>query len=295
MNCTYKNKRNKLIVWACIQLGVIMFMLVLPLLFNLCQDTNKKVFAEPIEFTKLSQQIDTIAVKQHEMRDVSVLVGTRRGSGSGTVISCVKQQTKNIWEYRVLTNAHVVYTRFSRQLVGVDAITGKIKTEIVDTGCYVTTFNHNNNTHSTYAATVMEEDLIYDLAMLSFESSEKIAVAKLATDEMLQMVRVFDPIYAIGCQLSGSPTPTSGIISQITAGKNGEKKWIIYSNTAQIAPGSSGGGLFKKYNDHYYLIGIPFSLAIAPNGQIIPHLAHAISIGTAREFINRNLISCQEK
>ena len=106
---------------------------------------------------------------------------------------------------------------------------------------------------------------------------------------MLKQVRVFDEVFAIGCQFGQAPIPTVGIISQILTENNRDKKWIIYRSTAQISPGSSGGGLFREYDGHYYLIGSPYRIWVADNGQIIPHLSYSISLEVAIDFINKNL------
>lgn len=237
---------------------------------------------------KEAKSIDEIAIKQKEMRDTVVLVRTIRGSGSGTIIESITTDNEDIFEYRVLTNAHVTHSRFFTYLTGADSITGKIKIETVDTGCEIITFDYKNRGWENHNADVIAENIIYDLAMLSFVSSQKFAVAKIADDDMLKQVRVFDEVFAVGCQFGRAPTPTIGIISQILIGTCGEQQWILYGSTAQITPGSSGGGLFKEYGNHYYLVGIPYRTAVAYNGQFIPHLSYAISIATAIKFIDKN-------
>ena len=236
--------------------------------------------------------VDEIALKQKEMRDTTVLIQTNQGSGSGTIIDCLETDTDGIFEYVVLTNAHVTYSRFITILRKVDSLTGRVKTERVDTGCRIIAFNHTERDWFPYNTTVVAEDMQYDFSLLAFRSEHNFSVAKIADEDMLGQVRVFDEIFAVGCQLGRAPAPTTGIVSQIITGNNGEKEWVIYGNTAQITPGSSGGGLFKKYDGHYYMIGIPFRVAIAGNGQIIPHLSHAISIGVARDFIDENAVTC---
>jgi len=236
--------------------------------------------------------VDEIKLKQREMRDTAVLIQTRRGSGSGTIIDRLETDIDGLYEYLVITNAHVTYGRFVTILRRVDSITGKVKTERIDTGCSIIDFDHTDKDWFPHRTTVIAEDMQYDFALLSFRSKHELAVARVASDDMLSDVRVFDEIFAMGCQLGKIPSPTIGIISQILTDNNGEKEWVIYGNTAQITPGSSGGGLFKKYDGHYYMIGITFRAAIAGNGQIIPHLAHTISIGVARDFINQNAVTC---
>ena len=235
--------------------------------------------------------IDKIELKQKEMRDTIVLVKTRRGSGSGTIIDRIDTDTENVFEYRVLTNAHVIHSRFVRYLRGVNSITGRIKTEIVDTGCEIITFDHKNKKWDIYVTNIVSEDVSLDLAILSFISSQELSVAITATRDMLKQVRVFDEVFAIGCQLGKAPSPTTGIVSRILTGTNNKQKWIVYGSTTQISPGSSGGGLFKEYDDHYYLIGIPYIIATTNNGQFVTHLSSAISIMTAKNFIDKNSVS----
>ncbi|MEE9573240.1 MAG: serine protease, partial [Candidatus Neomarinimicrobiota bacterium] len=213
--------------------------------------------------------LDEIVLKLKEMRDPTVSVQTHRGSGSGTIINIINTDMKDIFEYHVLTNAHVTHSRFFTYLRGVDSITGKIQIETIDTGCIVTTFDHPNKTCEYHNTKVIAENIVHDLAILSFVSDQKFNVAKIANNDMLEQIRVFDEVFAIGCQLGRNPTPTVGIVSQILTGTHGEQEWILYGSTAQITPGSSGGGLFKRYDDHYYLIGVPYSLAVANNGQFI--------------------------
>jgi len=248
---------------------------------------------EVVEVVELPivEPVDEIALKQNEMRDTIVLVTTQNGSGSGTIIDQLETEEEGVYEYRVLTNSHVTYSRFKRFLKGVDGITGKLDIQIIDTGCGIIVFDYENQAWATTRAEVIAENNIYDLSLLSFKSKDVLPVARVADDQMLSQVRVFDDVFAIGCQLGRAPTPTSGIISQIMKGTNGRQEWVIYGTTSEITPGSSGGGLFKKYDGHYYLIGIPYKIAVAGNGQMIPHLAHAISIITARNFLDENAVT----
>lgn len=234
---------------------------------------------------------DEIQLKQREMRDTTVLVRTHRGSGSGTIVDCLEIDDSGVFKYRVLTNAHVTRTRFVTTLLSVNSLTGKVEIEEIDIGCEITVFDHQNMDLFQYKTEVIAENIRYDLALLLFQTTQKLATARLASDNMLDRVRVFDEVFTMGCQLGRDPIPTTGIISQILTGNNGEKQWVIYGNTAQVTPGTSGGALFKKYNNHYCMIGIPFMIAVANNGQFVPHLSYAISIDTARDFINQNVIT----
>lgn len=250
-----------------------------------------KIEAEANPIVETPAVEDEILLKQREMRDTVTFVKTIVGSGSGTIIDRLDTDTENMYEYRVLTNAHITHSRFISRLKKVDAITGKVETQIVDMGCQIVIFNHQEGSRYDYKAIIIIEDTVNDLALLSFNSDRELDVAKIAREEMLKQVRVFDEVFVVGCQFGETPIPTIGIISQIRRGTNNEKEWVVYLSTAQIAPGSSGGGLFKKYDGHYYLIGIPYRVGQLDNGQIIPHLSLAISMSMARNFIDQNSVS----
>lgn len=239
------------------------------------------------------EQPQNISIKQQEMLDTIVSVRTVNGNGSGTIIDVWETESKNVFEYIVLTNYHVTNSRFIERLLSVDSITGKIKTARINNGCNIVVLNPTDNNWYRYTANIIAEDPGYDLAMISFISDKQLSVALVADTKMLKQVRVFDEVFAVGCQLGGPPSPTTGIISQIIKGSYKQKEWILYGSTTQVSPGSSGGGLFKEYEGHYYLIGIPFMLLEADSGQFVPHLARAISISNAADLIDTNTVKCQ--
>lgn len=255
------------------------------------EDQHPGIVVEQTVEEQAVESVDKIALKQSEMLNTIVLVLTRNESGSGTIIDLLETNDKDKYKYLVLTNAHVTHPRFIKQLFGIDSITGKRKTKTIDTGCRVITFNHKEKDWKNYTAKVVSENVAQDFALLSFVSEEKLDVARVPTPDMLEQIRVFDEVFAVGCQLGRNPTPTFGIISQILYGNNKEKGWLIYGTTAQITPGSSGGGLFREYDGHYYLIGIPYKIALAEKGQMIPHLSFAISMTKAIDFIEQNRVS----
>ncbi len=236
------------------------------------------------------KKVDQIAVKQHEMLGPVVRVGTRMSSGSGTIYEKVETEVDGTFEYLVLTNQHTTKMRMIFSFNS-DFIFGKLIKIPIDTGCSIVVFDQNKRETKKFTAKVVAEDVYLDLAILSFRSSQQIPVALLATDEMLKDVRVFDDVFAVGCQLGMRPTPTFGIVSEVISGVTRKVEWMLYGTTSPITYGSSGGGLFKEYDGHYYLIGIPFRVAITQNYQVMPHLGNAISLFTARKFLDNNMVS----
>ncbi len=235
--------------------------------------------------------VNEVTLKQKEMLNTTVIVRTRSGSGSGIIIGCSNSNTVNLFKYHVLTSAHVIYSKFAEFLREVDSITGKVKIEVVDTGCEICIFDYQKQNWNNYNAKLVVENIGYDLAILSFVSKQELAVVKIANGDMLKQVRVFDEIFVVGCPFGFTPMPTTGIVSEILTETNNGQERIIYGSTAQIVPGSSGGGLFKKYAGKYYLIGIPYKVVTTQSGQMISHLSYAISMITAGDFIDQSLVT----
>lgn len=223
------------------------------------------------------------ATKRQEMLYTSVFVSAETLDGSGTIIGKVDTEMNGVFRYSVLTNEHVTRGRFVPD--------PKSQSHRLDKGCIVWTFDHVNGTYEPYPASVIAENKEVDIALLAFNSSEMLSIAKFATQEILDRIGVFDEVFAIGCNLKDDfPGPTVGIISLVHTERMGIVDVIVYSNTAQIVPGASGGGLFKEHDGHYYLIGIPFRLDVLDGGQLVPHLAEAISLSAVENLIHKNAV-----
>lgn len=221
--------------------------------------------------------------KRQEMLYTSVFISTETVNGSGTIIGKTKTGMDGVFRYSVLTNEHVVMGRFVPD--------PKSPSKRIDKGCIVWTFDHTQMSFEPYPASVIAENKVIDIALLAFNSSEVLVVAKFATQTTLDDLSVFDEVFAIGCNLKDNfPGPTIGIISLIYTEQMGETNVTFYANTAQIVPGASGGGLFREKDGHYYLIGIPFRLYMLDNDQLLPHLAEAISISAVKNLIHKNTV-----
>jgi len=279
---------NKLKIIGGIILSLVLFAIPFLMFLDVLQlqsaGANKSQFTTQVEIYP-----DLILLKQTEMLNTIVHVSTYFASGSGTIINRThndskNQQTKNVSIYSILTNAHVIEDRNIKILVGADGLRGEPLFLTIDYEVIITAFRTNGKVAVCGSAVVVTESEILDLAILTFETDVDLPVANLPSCEMLDQIRIFDEVYAVGCQLGRPPLPTDGIISSIVGTANGH---ITYTSNAQIAGGSSGGGLFKKYGGHYYLIGVPFSAPFARNGQFLPHLASAISLVSANEMIKQ--------
>jgi S1-C subfamily serine protease len=109
-----------------------------------------------------------------------------------------------------------------------------------------------------------------DSALLVIESDAAFAAgAKLAPRSVIDDVRIFDRVYAVGCPLGNDPVPTPGEISTNRHDVDGDEYWMINASTYI---GNSGGGIFDA--DTHELLGI-FS-KIYTHGSlrptIVPHM-----------------------
>jgi len=275
-----------------ITLALTVFLIVFGMVFGISTTLRIHKIEKDSEFIETNCLLaENGNLKSQEMLDTIVLVETHRGGGSGTIISKIETENSKGFKYFVLTNAHVTTPRFFTGITKADAITGKVTVETIDTGCCISVRDKTLQDWRQYGATVTAEDVELDLAILSFNSDEELSTAKIATKRMTDDINVFDTVFSVGCQLGMPPTPTEGIISRIRHGENEGSPWVVYHNTSPIAVGSSGGGMFKEYDGHYYLIGIPFSRAMVHFGIGVPHLAEAISIETAKPLIDSCMVS----
>jgi len=224
--------------------------------------------------TQKKAYLESSNYKSKEMLRPVVRLETVMGAGSGVIIY------KNINTYYVITNYHVIDLSLNRTLY-VDGLRGI--SSYIDQNPDITVHCFHNDNAEPLCAKVIAESKRLDLALLSFESYEALDVARIAGVEVINSIDTFDTVYAVGCQLAIYPMPTQGIISRII----NEQYFVGFNNSAQITPGSSGGGVFKLYKNHYYLIGISNKVAVNYY-QIFSHYAYAISAKSIYKFLHDN-------
>lgn len=225
-------------------------------------------------------------INKMKMLNVVVKIEHMLGGGSGVIIYREYIVEDDLYVYYVISNEHVTNDRFISKLE-VDGIRGRYQIITTDPGVIVTVFNNDDTYCTEYDAEVIVEEPLYDLALMKFTTQDYISdIAKLSDTEVVSDSKIFDPVYAVGCQLGELVIPTEGIISAFID----ENDLSLIIHTAHILPGSSGGGLFKKYNGQYHLIGLPFAVRWY-NFQIIPHYSYAISVEMIYRFLNDNDMS----
>lgn len=177
--------------------------------------------------------------------------------GSGTIVfSGPNKKNKNINETYVLTSYHVV------------------RNILADTP----SAKHTGFDVTIYLAT---EKLIVKGRMVASEPKIDAALVKLDTERQLpnvanvlprdetDEVRVWDPVYAVGCPLGNDPVPSKGEVSSLHNELNGANYWMVNAPTYF---GNSGGGIYRA--DTRQLIGVFSKIYTHGKGQpvVVPHM-----------------------
>jgi S1-C subfamily serine protease len=108
--------------------------------------------------------------------------------------------------------------------------------------------------------------------------------ARLASRSALAEVRVFDPIYAVGCPLGNDPIPTLGEVAATQHVVDGQSYWMV---SAPTYIGNSGGGIFDAQT--HELIGIFSKIYThgATRSTIVPHMGLATPMPVVYEWLDR--------
>jgi S1-C subfamily serine protease len=123
-----------------------------------------------------------------------------------------------------------------------------------------------------------------DLALLRLRTVHELRnVARLASRESLRSIRVFTPIYAVGCPLGHDPLPTLGEVATLNKEVNGERFWMMNAPTIF---GNSGGGVFHRETRE--LIGVSV-MVCTYDGAVstpVPHLGIMVSLETVYDWLD---------
>ena len=197
----------------------------------------------------------------------SVQITGRGGVGGGTLLYSRPGHTY------VITAYHVVQKASSKHL--------KEKTSAIDVRLY----DDRGALLDTLDGVLAAHDPKKDLALLRLKTDRIFPrVARLASRETLDTVRVFDPIYAVGCPLGHDPLPTLGEISTLRKDVSGENFWMMNAPTIY---GNSGGGIFHRETRE--LIGVS-AMVCTYDGVVsmpVPHLGILVSLDTVYDWLDK--------
>lgn len=212
------------------------------------------------DFDDLRSRLDTRDVRAL-YRDVlapSVQVSAKSGVGGGTLLYSRPGHSYVISAY------HVVQKTDSPPEVRLYDEKGELVDEV--------------------EADLVAKDEGKDLALLKLRTERVYGtVARLASRASLRAVRVFTPLYAIGCPLGHDPLPTLGEVAALHKEVAGESFWMM---TAPTIFGNSGGGVFHRETRE--LIGVSVMICTY-DGAVstpVPHLGILVSLEAVYDWLD---------
>jgi len=242
------------------------------------------------QINKIQYQInmDDTQTKREQMIWPIVKIRTATGTfGSGVIISKRFLAEENKFKYFILTVAHLADDRFVSGNIVVDSVTGNNFTIPIEGDFEISLFNKDGSFLKLIDAQFVDSQKGNDIdgALISFISEKNLEnIANLPDQEVLDSINILSKVYAAGCPLKHDPMLTIGEIIQLY-----EKENEMMSST-NIAPGSSGGGLFIEYKGKYYLIGI--TNAIASSGfSLFTYLTYSVPVKNLKEFLAKQEIN----
>ncbi len=234
-----------------------------------------------------AQSLSDIQQMNEEMLYPTVLVATRGGAGSGTVL--FSDEIDGEVHTYVLTNFHVVRSlvSFSEKWDGEEGENVKVeRRQPADIKWFV----YNEGSRAVGTAGQMADIVAYDkhndLALLRTRNKEQAVpyVARIADDG--EPLYLFERSFAVGAGLGYPPFATEGMIS------SNDLLWrdrTFILSSSPIIFGNSGGSLYVWDEDHYELVGVPSAVsATGWGGQAVTHMAWAIPIETVYSFLRDN-------
>jgi len=138
-------------------------------------------------------------------------------------------------------------------------------------------------------ADAVEADLVAhddrkDLALLRLRTDRSYgSVARMAPRPSLRALRVFTPLYAIGCPLGHDPLPTLGEVAALHKVVAGENFWMM---TAPTIFGNSGGGVFHRETREMIGVSVMICTYDGAVSTPVPHLGILVSMETIYDWLD---------
>ena len=192
--------------------------------------------------------------------------------GSGVLLESQRRASGEGWVTHLLTSWHVV-----RDIYGT--------IERVDTPVPVRMYEPSGR-YRDETAHMVAYDVGLDIALLEMDLDVAVPHgARLATREELELVRTFEPVFAVGCPLGNDPIPTSGEIASTAHDVDGLNYWMV---SAPTYIGNSGGGIFRA-GDHR-LVGIFSKIYTHGSARttIVPHMGLATPMPVIYDWLDRS-------
>lgn len=200
----------------------------------------------------------------------SVQVRGNGGVGGGTVIYS-RLDADGVAHTYVLTAHHVV-NKIVKKKDGVET------REAAEVDFY------DRGSARTLKADLVTYDETRDVALLKVRGTEVYPhVARLIPRSRVKSLDVFDPVFAVGCPLGHSPTPSMGEISSKKKDVKGQNFWMMNAPTIF---GNSGGGIFLA--ETLEMVGVSSMICVYDNFMAtpVPHLGVMVSMDTVYDWLD---------
>lgn len=229
------------------------------------------------DLSKLRKLIGSasIDVLQRELLHPSVQVEGKDVVGGGTVIYSKRDHEAGYTTF-VLTASHVVRKPLHRGSDGSPQVNVKLYTP-------------EGKVDQVVRATVVARDDGKDIALLRLHSDALFRnVAALATRDRIREVKIFTPVYAVGCPLGHDPFPTVGAISSLSKKVGGQNFWMMNAPTIF---GNSGGGVFLR--DTHEMVGISNMICTYDNFVATPvyHMSVLLPLDVVYDWLDAHFMT----
>lgn len=156
--------------------------------------------------------------------------------------------------------------------------------EEVDGALFEIDLYEDGNPLRTERGRLVAHDARLDLALVEVDSTQPHRfLANLPDRQDMKDMRVFTPIYAIGCPLGYPPLPTSGELTSRDKVLDGNHYWMVNAPTIF---GNSGGGIYTAHT--HLLIGVLSRISAYKNmiDVAVPHMGLVTPIHRVYEWLD---------
>ncbi|MCB9880639.1 MAG: trypsin-like peptidase domain-containing protein [Planctomycetes bacterium] len=176
--------------------------------------------------------------------------------GSGIIVACNPREDAKGYDTYVLTAYHVV-----RNILADDPAIEK-------RGITVTMFGDSAKTNR--ACDVIAKSPKLDLALCKLRGTERVdTVARMIAPDAIADIKIWHPVFAVGCPLGNDPIPTGGFVSSLASEVRGTSYWMVNAPTYY---GNSGGGIYC--GERRELVAVFSKIYTHGSGRpvVIPHM-----------------------
>mgnify|MGYP001297398161 CR=1 FL=1 len=124
-----------------------------------------------------------------------------------------------------------------------------------------------------------------DLALCKLRGGERVdTVARMIAPDEVENVKIWHPIYAVGCPLGNDPIPTGGFVSSLASEVRGTSYWMVNAPTYY---GNSGGGIYC--GERRELVAVFSKIYTHGSGRpvVIPHMGLCVPMNLVYPWLEQ--------